>query len=108
MILPLVTGWLIGSAWLAALLFVSRFVVTLWFRRTAGLITMSFIASAFGILSLALLGTLFGQDWAGRDIVRLLVYGAINVLLWSCAVLLWRDQHRAARRSTVVDEEAQS
>lgn len=102
--LPLVTGVLIGTAWVAALIFIARFAFTLWFRRTAGLITMSFLASAFGILSLALATTLFGREWPGRDGVRLAVYASINVLLWSCAWLLLRDQ-RAGRRGTLDDEE---
>jgi hypothetical protein len=97
--LPLVTGWLIGSAWLASMIFLGRFVVTLWFTRTAGILTMAFLGSAFGVLSLALASTVLGHDWPGRDGVRLAVYLAINVLLWSCAFLLIRDQHRA--RTTV-------
>ena len=102
MTLPLVTGFMIGTAWVAALFFIVRFAFTLWYRRTAGLITMSFLASAFGILSLALATTVLGQEWPGRATVRLVVYLSINVLLWSCVVLLVRDQHRG----TLEDKEA--
>lgn len=107
--LPLVTGCLIGTAWLAALIFIVRFVITLWFTRSAGLITMSFLASAFGILSLALATTLFGREWPGRDGIRLAIYASINVLMWSCVWLLVRDQraaHVARTRGTLDDEEA--
>jgi len=106
MTLPLVTGWLIGTAWLASLIFIGRFLFTLWFTRTAGVLTVAFLGSAFGILSLALMTTLFGQDWSGREWVRLAVYLTINVLLWASAFLMFRDQRRAASRSTLVDEEA--
>jgi hypothetical protein len=94
MILPLVISVLIGTAWLAALIFIARFLYTLWFRRTAGLITMSFLVTVFSLLCLALTNTVLGQDWPGRDWVRMVIFAAVNVLLWSCVVLLVRDQHR--------------
>lgn len=103
MILPLVIGILTGTAWAATLVFVARFLWTLWFRRTAGVITMSFLVTLFGLLSLALATAVFGRDWAGRDWVRLVIYSAVNVLLWACVALLVRDQ----RRGTLKNEEVQ-
>lgn len=107
--IPLLTGWLIGTAWLAALIFIGRFAVTTWFKRTAGILTVTFTGSVFGVLSLALATTLFGREWTGRDGIRLAVYLLINVFLWSSVYLVFRDQHRgwlARNRSTVDDEEA--
>lgn len=105
MILPLLTGVLIATAWLAALIFIGRFILTQWFTRTAGFLTMAFLSSAFGVLTLALATTLFGREWPGRDGVRFFVYLLINVFLWSAVYLLARDQRRVHTGST---EEAQS
>jgi O-antigen ligase len=93
--IELLTGTLIGTAWLAALIFIGRFILTTWFRRTAGVLTMAFLSSAFGVLTLALLTTLFGRDWPGREGARLAVYLSINVVLWTSVYLMVRDQHRA-------------
>lgn len=89
------TNVLVITAWVAALVFVVRYLRVAWFRRSAGVLTMAFVGTAFAVLTLASLTTVLGRDWPGRDGVRFLVYVGVNVLLWSGVVLLFRDQHRA-------------
>jgi len=99
-----VTNVLVVTAWLASAGFITRFLMTTWYRRTAGALTMAFVLSAFMILSLAVTTTLMGQDWPGREWVRLGVYGMMNALLWTGLVTLIRDQHaHRLRRHLTMD-----
>jgi len=97
--MTLATNVLVLTAWLAAAGFLGRFLLTTWYRRTAGVVTTALVAAAFAVLSLAGLGTILGQDWPGRALVRLAVYGLLNVLLWAGLVVMLRDQYRSRVRS---------
>jgi len=92
-----VTNVLVLTAWLAAAGFIGRYLLTTWYKRTAGVVGMMLICSAFSILSLAAMTTVLGQDWPGRAPIRLAVYLLLNVLLWSGLVTLLRDQHTPRR-----------
>lgn len=94
--MTIITNTLVITAWVGAGVFVVRYLMTKWFRKTAGVLTMTFVLTAFSVLSLATMTTLYGRDWPGRDGVRFGVYLGVNVLLWTCVFLLFRDQHRAA------------
>ena len=93
-----VTNVLVITAWVAAGGFVGRFLLTNWYRRTAGVVLMTLVLAAFAVLSLAALTTLIGRDWPGREPVRLLVYLLLNGLLWTGLVVLIRDQWRSVNR----------
>lgn len=92
------TNVLVLSAWLAATLFVGRFLLTTWYKRTAGVVMMAIVSSAFSILSLAAITAVLGRDWPFREPVRLGVYILLNGLLWAGLAVLVRDQRRAAGR----------
>lgn len=88
---------LVTSAWAAAGLFIARFMLTRWYRRSAGVLVMSFIGTVFLVLTLAVLSQIFGQNFPGRSYLRVGVYLVANVLLWRCVYLLFRDQRRARK-----------
>lgn len=91
------TNVLVVTSWLAAALFTVRYLFTRWFTRTAGVLVMVFVCSAFAVLSLAMLTTFLGTDWPFREPVRLVIYVIVNILLWSGLRLLVRDQRGAGR-----------
>lgn len=86
------TNVLVISAWLAAALFIGRFLLTTWYKRTAGVVMMAIVCSAFSILSLAALTTVLGRDWPFREPVRFGVYILLNILLWAGLAVLVHDQ----------------
>jgi len=85
---------LILTAWLAAAVFFVRFALTNWYRRTAGRLTMAFIVAIFALMTLVVVTQFFGREFPGRDVVRFVIYGGINILLWRGVWVMFRDQRK--------------
>ncbi len=103
------TDVLVVGAWLAALVFVVRYLRTRWFRTPMGVHAMGFMAAVLVILSLASSYVIW-PDWGGdggRQIVRMISYGLINAILWWRVAILFRGQ-RGASAGRRLDERDRS
>lgn len=98
------TDLLIFASALAAYGHVGRFLVTTWFRTIAGRIVMCAVTAVTLIFTLAVLGTVFGQDYPGRTPVRFTGYLLTTVILWWSLAVLWADQLRSRRKAQRHDE----
>lgn len=98
------TDILIYTGALFAYGFLARFAMTTWFATTAGRIAMAVAVAGGIILTLAVLGTAFGQDYPGRTGVRFVGYLALDIGMGAALFTLVRDQKRikeAQRGETV-------
>lgn len=92
-----ITSVLVCTAAAGALIFVGRYLLTRWFDTAMGRHAMAFMVVVLIVLSLAVVRELFGVDWAGRDLVRLVAFTLVNVVIWWRVALLFMGQRRARR-----------
>ena len=87
-----VTAVLVCTAVLACGVFVVRYLMTGWWRTTAGRVVMAFMVTSGGLLTLSLARTILGVGYPGEALVRLLAWAALNGTLWFAVVGLFRIQ----------------
>lgn len=101
------TDVLILASAFAAYGHVGRFLLTTWFRTVAGRIVMAAVVTVTLIFTLAVLGTVFGQDYAGRTGIRFTGYLLTTLILWWSLAVLWADQARSRRKAQSDDEQTE-
>ena len=65
-----------------------------WRKTAAGRALLAFVVSLDLVFLVNLLGRFFGPDYAGREVVRIVVYSAVFVSIWSLVFILWRSWRR--------------
>jgi hypothetical protein len=75
-----------------------------WRTTEAGRSIAYFAGTLLGTLLLAAITRLFGQDWPGREWVRMGAYLATSVAMWRLLVTLLRAQRKPARQPTKEEE----
>lgn len=95
------TGLLI-LAFLQALTFVIRYLITDWFKTPMGWHAMSFMAACALVLSLGLVRE-FAPNWIDLETARVASFGLINLVFGWRLWLLFTGQRRARRRGDHTD-----
>jgi len=88
-----ITTALMIAAFLQALTFVLRYLMTDWFMHTMGRHAMAFMVALTLVLALGVSFQIWG-DWIGRDIARLFSYSLINLVFGWRLWLLFSGQRR--------------
>jgi hypothetical protein len=86
--------------------FLARYLMTTWFRTTAGRIMMSLVVVVFLIFTMASLTVVLGQDFPFRQPLRVVTYGLTTALGSWALFILYTDQRRIRKRARQRDEQA--
>jgi MFS superfamily sulfate permease-like transporter len=94
--------WIATIEWwgavLASLVFVVLYMRTRWWRRWEGRVVMGLHSVIIWLAVLGVMLQVFGPDYYGRDVLRVLAFSCWFVVMWGFVILLIRAQ-RAGRRT---------
>jgi len=90
---PPIINVLASLTGLGALTFVLLFVREPWWRSWFGRSLMTMAVSILIFSGMALLSIRLGQDYPGRDALRLAGYLLLAGSMWSRVYVLWRVRH---------------
>lgn len=93
---------LLVLAFLQAVAFVVRYLITDWFRTSMGWHAMSFMAACALVLSLGLVRE-FAPDWIDLETARVVSFALINLVFAWRLWLLFDGQRRARARGDHTD-----
>lgn len=72
-----------------------------WRKNSMGVNMMAFMGAIAIVTSLAVTTIVWGVNWPGREIIRLLCWGSIGALIWWRVIILYRVQHERHRHHYV-------
>lgn len=89
---------LLYTAWVPLTLFIYSYARwSRWWATGVGRMMMSLAVGLWAIISLSLSRFIFRDDWYGLDIVRLVIYLAMNIVFWSMFITLRNVQKPASK-----------
>ena len=105
-----VADWITNVEWygatLASVLFVILYMRTRWWKRWEGRVVMALHSVIIGFAILGVLYRILGDNYVGKDVLRVTFFGLWFCVMWAFVGLLIAAQRRGQRTLAEPEQDA--